>query len=89
MSARLWSVLTQHMSAHHELWWLVSATGFHTAGELTVDLGMFLGACGLYGISTLCSQVLSAAALTLRTKYLLVLQLQYRMPWHVEIQDIV
>jgi hypothetical protein len=40
----------------------------------TVDLGLFLGACGLYGISTLCSQVLSAAARTLRTKYLLVLQ---------------
>lgn len=40
---------------------------------LTASLGWFRDALGLYGISTLCSQVLSAAARTLRTNCLLVL----------------
>lgn len=40
---------------------------------LTVSLGLFLGALGLYGISTFFSQVLSAAARTILTKCLLVL----------------
>lgn len=41
---------------------------------LTASVGLLRDAWGLYGISTLCSQVLSAAARTLRTNCLLVLQ---------------
>lgn len=46
---------------------------YTTMGVLTVFFGLFLGALGWYGISFLCSQVLSAAARTFFTKYFVVL----------------